>query len=302
MSYAPIILFVYNRPYHTKRVLDCLSKNELFDKSEIIIFSDGNRSDEDFDEVKKVRELIENYDFNIKCHLIKRESNLGLSENIITGTSEILNHREKAIIMEDDILTSPYFLRYMNDALEKYENDENVWHISGWNYPIEIDKFNYDKQAFFWSVMNCWGWGTWKNRWKNYKKDPIYLIKNWSPEKISKFNLNDSFDFWSQVKKNYNGSINTWAIFWMTTIFEHNGLCLNPIESFVTNIGHDNSGENSTISTKFDSDLAKKNIKAWPNSKENYDKVIEKIISENFIDSKNSVMQKLLNKIKNLVT
>ena len=298
MIETPVAFFVYNRPTHTMKALTALSKNIQFNKTKLFIYCDGSKSDEDINDVKAVTKIIENFDYPIKPEIIKRENNFGLSKNIILGIEETFRISDRLIVLEDDIVTSPYFLNFMNDALSKYEQNKNVWHVSGWNYPLKLNENEADFDVFFWRVMNCWGWGTWKDRWSSFEKNPKLLIKNWNKEKISKFNLNDRFDFFKQVEDNYNGKINTWAIFWMTSIFDNNGYCLKPIESYVKNIGHDNTGENSTKSIKFDSDLSSKNIVLWPDINENFDLIINKISDQNFKNEKISILKYIRNHIR----
>ena len=293
MSYAPIVLFVYNRPEHTIRTLNSLSKNHLFPKSKLFIYCDGSKSDEDSKNVKQVQKIVENYDFPNRPEIIKRDINYGLSKNIISGISETINLANKVIVIEDDIVTSANFLNFMNNALTRFESNKDVWHISGWNYPLNIAKLNVAHEAFFWKVMNCWGWGTWKDKWKYYDKDSEKLIKNWSKSKITSFNLNNRFNFWKQVEENHKGLIDTWAIFWMSTIFENNGYCLNPLYSYVNNIGHDNSGENSRISKKFNSNLAMNNINKWPNVHDDFSIVINEICTQNFKRNKYDILKNI---------
>jgi hypothetical protein len=146
----------------------------------------------------------------------------------------------------------------MNNSLKHYKEEKQVWHISGWNYPINPKGI---EEAFFWRAMNCWGWATWEDRWEHFNKDPHDLIKSWSPKQIRAFNLDGACDFWAQVKANSTGQLNTWAIFWYATIFENGGLCLNPTVSFTRNIGHDGTGENCEDINDFkDRILSKKNI------------------------------------------
>ena len=116
-------------------------------------------------------------------------------------------------MVEDDIVTSPNFLRYLNDCLNKYQINSKVWHISGHSHLKSND--NENQKVFFSYYMNCWGWGTWKNRWKAFEKNPNKLIKNFSRKEISEFDLNDTGLFWSQILKNASSKINTWAIFGM---------------------------------------------------------------------------------------
>jgi hypothetical protein len=99
--------------------------------------------------------------------------------------------------------------------------------------------------------MNCWGWATWADRWQYFERDKEKLVKTWDKEKVKRFNLDGSCNFWGQVVDNYSGKLNTWGIFWYASIFEHDGLCLNPVRSFVQNIGHDGSGENCVKSVNY---------------------------------------------------
>ena len=122
----------------------------------------------------------------------------------------------------------------MNEALERYKSASRVWHISGWNYPIDSDKL---PDIFLWRVMNCWGWATWSNRWQHFNKDPQQVIDDFTHKDIYEFNVDGRQDFFGQIIDNSQGQINTWAIFWYATIFQNNGLCLNPAQTLVDNIG-----------------------------------------------------------------
>jgi hypothetical protein len=105
--------------------------------------------------------------------------------------------------------------------------------------------------------MNCWGWATWSDRWKHYERDPENLIRKFTKDEINRFNLGGAYNFWGQAKANANGSLKTWAIFWYATIFKNRGLCLNPTQSLVQNIGHDGSGTNCGQSNKLSTKLAR---------------------------------------------
>ena len=241
-SLAPIAFFAYKRPLHTKRALESLIKNELAAKSEIYVFLDGPKNNKDKPLNLKVKEIITSFSTHfLNMNIIHNNKNIGLANNIVDGINAVFSKYNKIIVLEDDIEVSTSFLNYMNDALIKYENEKKVWHISAYIQPFI---YKGSKTRFFWRYMNCWGWGTWKNRWKYYFKDPLYLINNFSPEQIKSFNLDGLIQDWNQVILNNNEKLNTWAIFWYATIFIKNGLCLNPINSLTRNIGHDATGEN----------------------------------------------------------
>lgn len=236
---APIVLFVYNRPWHTEQTINALKINELAEQSELIVFSDAPKNDQAWSQVQEVRDYLKTITGFKSIKIIEREENWGLAKSIITGVTEIVNQYGKIIVLEDDIVTSPAFLSFMNQALDFYQNESKVWHISGWNYPIDSSGL---RDAFLWRVMNCWGWATWADRWANFEKNPHALIKNWTEQQRQHFDLGGSGVFWHQVTANAERKMNTWAIFWYSTIYEKNGLCLNPTETYVENIGHDGSG------------------------------------------------------------
>ena len=245
MKYAPILLFTYNRPQHTKRTLEALKRNFLASYSELFIFSDGPKNDTDSLSVKEVRKLLKKLTGFKHIEIITSNTNKGLANSIVGGVTEVINKYGRVIVLEDDLIVSSNFLNFMNEALDKYKNEDLVWHVSGWNYPIETEGMG---DVFFWRVMNCWGWATWRDRWIHFRKDPLHLLTTWNKKEIRRFNLEGANDFWAQVVENAEGKIDTWAIFWYATIFENGGLCLNPTRSYVKNIGCDGSGINCSNS------------------------------------------------------
>nr|WP_290443803.1 glycosyltransferase [Halomonas sp. Mc5H-6] len=245
-SYAPVVLFVYNRPRHTKQTVDALKLNDGAKKTDLIIYSDAPKNDESKPQVNSVRDHIRKIDGFKSVRIIEREENWGLAQSIIQGVTEVVNQYGKVIVLEDDIVTSPAFLQFMNQALKFYENEKKVWHISGWNYPIDFKEVG---DAFLWRGMNCWGWATWADRWQYFEKDPEALISEWTDEEKSRFDLDGTGLYWSQVEANANDEINTWAIFWYATIFYNQGICLNPSVSYGENIGHDGTGVHCGVDT-----------------------------------------------------
>lgn len=247
---APIILFVFNRPWHTKQTIEALKKNELADKSDLIIYSDTSHNLDAVILVKEVREYLKTVSGFKSVKIIEREKNWGLAKNIINGVTDVVNKYGRVIVLEDDIVTSPAYLLFMNQGLNFYQNEKKVWHISGWNYPIDLSKVC---DTFFWRVMNCWGWATWADRWNHFEKNPQLLIETMTHQQKHNFDLDGSGMFWHQVVANARGKINTWAIFWYATIYRNGGLCLNPKHSYVNNIGNDGSGVHCDNSQKFNS-------------------------------------------------
>ena len=131
MVLSPILLFTYNRPLHTEKTLEALRGNYLSSESELYVFSDGYKSESDKGDVMRVREIIRSIDGFKKVHIHEQPRNVGLAGNIIEGVTKIVNEFGKVIVLEDDLVTSPYFLTFMNEGLERYENEERVGHIQG---------------------------------------------------------------------------------------------------------------------------------------------------------------------------
>jgi hypothetical protein len=296
MTIAPIVLFVYSRPEHTRRTLESLAANMLAEQSDLIVYADAARNVSDEVQVRAVRDLVHATSGFRNLTVIEREVNFGLARNIIEGVTEVCNRYGCVIVLEDDIVTSPHFLSFMNTTLDRYADDPCAWHISGWNYPIDPDGLG---GAFFWRAMNCWGWATWADRWAFFQKAPKRLIESWDKEKIGRFNLDGAHDFWNQITANQIGKSNTWAIFWYATIFENNGLCLNPARTFVLNIGNDGTGENCVGTARFSTNKLGQTFNDLPTCDEESTLAVRRIKAF-YIGTRTTLVQKLIRRIKGL--
>ncbi len=256
-TYAPIALFVYNRPAHTRQTVEALLKNELAGESDLIVFSDAPKKPEAAEAVREVREYIRTITgFRSVC-IVERDRNLGLANSIIDGVTSVVNEHGRIIVLEDDLVTSPYFLKFINTALEIYQDDEKVMHISGYMFPID----NADlPETFFLRTASCWGWATWDRAWQYFEKNPGKLISEFNVPAIQRFNMDGSNNFWAQVEQNADSLIDTWAIFWYASVFQKDGLCLHPRFSMVNNIGHDDTGEHCGKTDVFSTALASKPV------------------------------------------
>ena len=162
MRLSPIVLFAYNRPGHIQQTIDALRKNHLAEESELFIFSDAPRDKKAEEDVSKVREYIKTIAGFKRTTVIERDHNLGLSQSIITGISELIAQYGRIIVLEDDLITSPYFLKFMNDGLSAYQEEDSVISICGYMYPL--NKKHAD--TLFLRMTDCWGWATWKRGWR----------------------------------------------------------------------------------------------------------------------------------------
>ncbi|MBC8051483.1 MAG: glycosyltransferase [Sphingobacteriaceae bacterium] len=242
-TFAPIALFVYNRPEHTRRTLKFLQQNLLADESRLFIFSDGPKAgDEKL--VTEVRDLVKNIDGFKTVELIEREKNLGLASSIIDGVTKLCEEYGKVIVFEDDLISSPYTLQYFNDALQRYESEEKAMHIGAYMYPINDSGL---PETFFLRSTSSWGWATWNRAWKSFEPDIERLMNQFDSRKKYEFEMEGAMNYWKHMRHFKAGKNNSWAIRWYASVFLKGGLSLYPSKSLIDNIGHDGTGVHSGV-------------------------------------------------------
>ena len=243
MKLAPVVVFAYNRPDHLRQVLDHLSKNILANQSDLYVYCDGAKNGASELEKKVVAEcaLVAKQASGFKTvTVVERDYNVGLADNIIGAVTEIVNQYGRVITIEDDVITSKGYLKYMNEALEMYKDDERVMHITGfmWKYRGLLPT------TFFYTVPECGGgWSTWKRAWDhfNYNVDDLY---NYWKNDWDKFNIWGGNSLQKQLEDNFHGTLKTWFVRWYSVVRKMGGLTLYPNRPLTTNIGFDGSGTN----------------------------------------------------------
>lgn len=248
---APIVVFSYNRPNHLKRTLDALSSNEFAQDCTLYIYCDGAKKDADQEQLSKVnqnRDIAHSITGFKEVHVIERERNYGLANNIVSAVTETVNRFGKVITLEDDVIASRGFIKFMNDALNTYESDERVMHISAYMYPHKERL----PETFFYEVpYPGGGWATWKRAWDHFSNDIDSLYAYWS-NNWKKFNKYGGDYLQRQLQANKDGKLYTWFIKWHAVVLKMNGLTLYPKESLTNNIGFDSSGSNCGTMSNFD--------------------------------------------------
>ena len=250
---APITLFTYNRPDHTRRTVDALAKNELAAESDLIIYSDGAKDDAGAAKVKAVRDYLHTVAGFKSITINEKEKNCGLANSVIAGVSEVVNKYGTVIVLEDDMVTSPYFLRYMNDALEMYRDEEQVISIHGYTYPVKKTL----PETFFLPGADCWGWATWKRGWDLFEPDGRKLRDALQAGKLMHaFDFDGAFPFTKMLEDQISGKVDSWAVRWRASAFLHNKLTLYPGKSLLYNIGADSSGTHCFRQHVFDTEMS----------------------------------------------
>lgn len=251
MTPAPIALFVYNRPEHTRKAVSSLQHNVLAAESELYIYSDGPAHATHAAAVEQVRRFAAEITGFKKVTIIKSDRNLGLAASIIRGVTDMVNRHGKVIVLEDDLVLSPYFLQFMNDGLEKYEHRQEVISIHGYNVDIK-----YHEPVFFLRGADCWGWATWARGWKLFNADGEYLMRELKKRKLLYyFDMDGNYPYTQMLERQIRGKINSWAVRWLASAFIHNKLTLYPTHSLVRNIGGDGSGTHQGEEDTYNVDL-----------------------------------------------
>ena len=255
--FAPVVLFVYNRPDHTMNVIDSLKKNLYAKETDLYVFSDEAKNENNVDKVNAVREYIRSTEWKEyfrSVTVIEAEENKGLAKSIIGGVTDILKKYEKVIVVEDELVLSPYFLNYMNGELDYYKDVPDVWSISGYSFPMKSLK-NYPHDVFYSYRGSSWGWATWLDRWiktdwevKDYEK--MMQDKEWQ----KRFNRGGA-DLTGMLRLQMEGKINSWAVRWVYTQSNLDMYTVYPKKSYILNDGCDGSGTNSGTHSELNTDI-----------------------------------------------
>lgn len=237
MTYAPIALFTYNRADKTKRVVKSLLQNPEAKDSDLFIFSDGPKTEAKAAGVEENRKYIHTISGFKSITIIERDRNWGLANSLITGITDVINQYGKVIVVEDDLILSPYFLKFMNDGLEKYEDDDTVGTICGYVFPFQKSL----PDTFFLYFMHPWGWATWKRSWNLLDTDTKRLLRK-IRFKTKKFNLGGNCGSYGNLYCQKVGLVDSWYIRFYASLFLNKKLNLFPGKTMVTNSGLDGSG------------------------------------------------------------
>ena len=240
-TYAPIVVFTYCRPNNTRETIGSLLRNEEAASSDLIVFSDFPKNEKAVSKVKETREYLHSISGFHSIQIVERNENYGLAKNIMNGVTEIINQYGKAIILEDDMTVSPHFLKYMNDGLERYENNTKVASIHGYMYPSStaVDL----PETFFIKGADCWGWATWKRAWDFFTPDAKLLYGEIKRKKLVKdFEFDYTYPYYKMLKNQVDGVANSWAICWYASCFLQDMYTLYPNQSLILLNGLDGVG------------------------------------------------------------
>ena len=253
MIISPIIVFAYNRPEHLRKTLTWLGQNELANQSTLYVFCDGpkpNASAEQLAKVENARKVAHELalvpTFK-EVHIVEREENLGLGTSVITGVTEIINKHGRAIVLEDDLETSPYFLSYMNQCLEHYDARKSVFSISGLSrpHPERFYPKDYPYDVYVSLTHHPTGWATWADRWNqvDWNAEAYEIMKN-QPAMIEAFRRIE-YTEWEALTKQRKTGQNVWSVRFGLAHFVNHAVSICPIVSYINHIGWDSEATNA---------------------------------------------------------
>lgn len=240
-EFSPVLLFVYNRPNHTKRILEQILSQPEAEQTPIYVYSDGAKSSADSANVQAVRALCRSYE---GITLVEQPTNVGLARNVIQGVSTLLQQYDRVIVLEDDLYLSPYFLRWMNDALERYAESKEVAHLhAGTFYTHPHLQHNHALR-----YVGSWGWATWRDRWEQYWEPDgrkLLLELEARPKERKRFDYRGFMKFTRMLRRQTEGANDSWAVRWHASLLLRGKLSINSTPPLAANGGFDGSGTHS---------------------------------------------------------
>jgi hypothetical protein len=235
---APIVLFVYKRPWHTRQTVEALLRNDLAAKSELIIYSDGPRAESDGENVTEVRRYVNSISGFKQVTVVERNRNLGLAKSVTTGVTDTVHRYGRIIVLEDDMVVSPHFLEYMNAALGLFEKSTRVMQISGHMFRVKFSDAVED--CFFLPYTTTVGWATWQRAWNLFDpgmKGAALLERDRRFRRA--FDMEGTYPYHEMIVNQQRGKVSSWGIQWYLSVFCNTGLVLHPKRSLVRHIGFD---------------------------------------------------------------
>lgn len=294
-SHAPVLLFAYARLDHLRRTVDSLRLNPESSETLLYVYCDGPKHEGHKVQTDAVRAYVDSLTGFASVTRVYRDKNLGLANSIIGGVSELLVKHDSVIVMEDDLVVSPHFLKYMNDGLLLYRHEKRVASIHGYSYPVSEDL----PETFFLRGADCWGWATWARAWTHFEPDGQKLLFVLRKERLTgAFDLGGAYPYTKMLQNQVAGKNDSWAVRWHASCFLRNELTLYPGRSLVNNIGTDNSGTHCAATDVYEQIVAMQAI------------LVDSIVIEesqlasqavkNYFKKHHSVWARMLRKIRTL--
>ncbi len=248
---VPVGIVAHRRPEHLRDCLESLRRNAEFSTTEVTVFIDGPRDESEAVLTAQVAEIVASFGSNNNVHAVMRSANLGLAQSVIQAVDSQLARHDSVIMLEDDLIVSQHFLRFMNEAMRRYRDDDRVASVHGYVYPVKTEL----PETFFLRGADCLGWGTWRRAWSVFEADGHALeaqLQQLGPDAVQDFNFGGSYPYSRMLERQASGLTDSWAIRWYASTFVRGMLTLYPSRSLVVHAGGDGSGTNVGVTDVFD--------------------------------------------------
>ena len=272
------VIFTFNRSAHTKKVLDSIRQSNVLPQK-LLVFHDGPKTDTNLDDWNEVENIINSIDW-INTEIITSKTNKGLATSVYSGITYAFEQADAVIVLEDDCVIHPDYMEYMNNCLNFYADNNKIHSVSGYAWPLDIEK---REGIYACGRVSSYGWGTWKDRWQSFALDYSVLKRIKFNESKSLYLAKWGNDLEGMLIANLKGQVDSWAVFWALNAIEHEMICLNPYYSMIANIGCDGSGIHTGKGSKISDSFVSGSIKIELPAKIQINDVIEEGFS-NFLN------------------
>jgi hypothetical protein len=240
LQWAPIALFIFRRPEHTRRTILSLQDCEGFADSQVYVFADGPRQPGDVAAVHAARFEARRL-LGEKAVFVERAENLGVDESIIAGATQLCDQYGKVVVIEDDLVFSPNFLKFLNLGLHRYEHEPRVMQVCG--YMFDVPQFQQRNEAIFLPMTSSLGWATWKRAWDHFDPEATgWRARLDNVAEAKRFDLDGQFRYARMLSHHMRSTTPAWDIRWYYTVFSRDGLAMFPPRTLVLHTGFDGTG------------------------------------------------------------
>lgn len=261
MSCAPVALFGYKRPEHLARAVASLRANPEAAQSGLFVFCDGTKHAREQPAIDAVRRIARGIKGFRSLSVIEQERNIGLAGSVIAGVTRVLEEHERVIVVEDDLVVSPFFLQFMNEALACYAAEPRVATVHAYIFPVRRPL----PETFFLKGAECWGWATWRRAWRTFNDDAAGLLREIRSRGLEReFDMDGAYGYTAMLEAQLRGEVDSWSIRFRASCYLAGMLTLYPGRSLVQNRGLDASGTHRSYSSDFDVELAREPIRVRP--------------------------------------
>jgi hypothetical protein len=255
MLQTPVALIAFKRPELTRRTLAAIREAR---PETLFLVCDGPRPgrEDDATGCAETRAVLEEIDWPCTVHRKYSEANLGCEGNVELGLDWVFSQVDRAIILEDDCIPDPTFFRFADELLERYADDERVWHVAGNSHWVDPALFAGDSYRFS-TWASVWGWATWARAWQAHRAvftrthagtentGTTVAVERTRPLPPSPGSLSTVTGerHFAHVAESVDGDAYGWDSHWWVTIMAHGGLSATPALNLVANDGF---GEGAT--------------------------------------------------------